>query len=640
MNQKMLSSLSSLSFFFLSIVFSFGTLFAASVPQKLADKPIDKSIRIKAQDGKNYCYAPSFKNGEGYIYIDNCSSDYVLPARYDVFQRISYQMNNNWMCLSAPSSVTGIDGDSDQKWDYIILRPCVINDQNQRWIIKDNALYTADGRFRVKDYKWYAYISKTSSDYYDHTLDSSMQTWINTVATPGNISLKTPLAWKIIDRTKLGMYYIQNNQSSAGEIINLYYNPENGHIAQYYPGSADLFCMSSNITASQDWNWVSWNKCTDNIPKTNDKTYWDISFLVQNEGMFKDYQGNILRVTKYGTNWGVPYTAKPNYLAKDTSNTPESLFLISHDIERWVQYVNGNLGETLHYCPAPGTKTTQASRVKRSLPPDFVLNEAWIRRLWEIARTTNNRGSLISMCGVCLLHSYQMVAELQEYSRRGPLQGGGYFFNTTPNTDPFVSFRQRFPLLAQRIESTASFLNIRLRPQETPFTRSRRINHAMTLAILPQYGWHPSDLATDQTAIQNNIQSLFNAPVGTMWIYFVARANEQGTGPIGHAQPVLRTNDGLVLIPTNAPGISLEYFRNLIAPMRNVNDVINSISLGGTRALYSFTTFQITQSYQNPLSITFSENNCTGGGEDRRGNGNMPRSSLVNQCLSGRCLLQ
>lgn len=638
MNQKMFS-LSSLTFFFLAIAFSFGTLFA-DTPQKLADKPIDKAIRVKTSDKKIYCYAPSFEKGEGYIYIDNCSSASVLPSRYDVFQRISYQIGGNWMCLTAPSSVTGIDGDPDQNWDYVVLRPCAINDENQRWIVKDNAFYTADGRFRIKDHKWYAYISKKPSDNYNHTLDSSMQTWINTIATPGNISLKTPLAWTLINGSQIGVYYVQNNKSSTGDILNLYYNPENGHIAQYYPGASDLFCMTSNTTASQDWNWISWNKCTDNIPQRKDKTYWDIAFLVENQGVLKDYQDNVLRITKYGTNWGVPYAAKPAYLEKDSSNTPESLFLFSHDIEKWVRYVNGNIGETLHYCPAPGTKTAQTSRTKRSLPPDFVLNDAWVRRLWEIATTANSSGTLISMCGVCLLHSYQMVAELQEHSRRGPLQGGGYFFDTAPNVDPFVSFRQRSPLLAQRLESTASFLNIRLRSGETRYTRSRRINYAMTLAALPQYGWHLSNLALTREEIQNSIQSLFNAPVGTMWIYFLARTNAQGTRPIGHAQPILRTNDGLVLPTTNAPRISLDEFRREIVPLRNVNEVMNRISVGGTRTIFSFTVVEMTEPYENPVSVTFSEHNCTGGGEGRRGNGLLPRSSLVNQCLGGRCSIQ
>ncbi|WP_143428342.1 DUF1561 family protein, partial [Helicobacter sp. 13S00477-4] len=414
--------------------------------QKLTDKPIDKSIHIKTHDKGNYCYAPVFTKGEAYIYIDDCSSSYVQSARYDVFQRIAYKINNNWLCLTAPSSVTGIDGESTQQWDYVLLRPCAINDANQRWVIKNNAIWTADEKYRIKDYQWYAFISKKSDDYYDHTLDSSMQAWSNTIATPGNISFKTPLSWTFIDPTQWGVYYIQNNKSTLDEVINLYYNPENGHIAQFYPSDGSLYCMTSNHNSKDNWDWVSWNVCSDDIPKNKDNKYWDTSFLIENKGAIRDYQGNILRITKYGTNWGVPYTAKPSYLQKDTSNTPDSLFLFSHDIEKWNRYVDGNLGETLHYCPAPGHKLAQNNgRIKRSLPPDFKLNEEWRKRLYAIATSTDTSKETSGICGSCLLQSFQMIAELQEYYSSTPLQSGGYFFDTAPNTNPFISFRQRFP---------------------------------------------------------------------------------------------------------------------------------------------------------------------------------------------------
>ncbi|MBE8175257.1 DUF1561 family protein, partial [Leptospira borgpetersenii] len=101
-----------------------------------------------------------------------------------VFQRISYYVENTWLCITAPESV--VQGEIN--WDYVNLRPCTINDPLQRWIVKENAFWTADERYRLKDVGWYAYISKTSSDYYNHTLDSSMNNWVQTVSTPGNIS--------------------------------------------------------------------------------------------------------------------------------------------------------------------------------------------------------------------------------------------------------------------------------------------------------------------------------------------------------------------------------------------------------------------------------------------------------------------
>ncbi|WP_138995863.1 DUF1561 family protein, partial [Leptospira borgpetersenii] len=68
--------------------------------------------------------------------------------------------------------------------------------------------------------------------------------------------------------------------------------------------------------------------------------------------------------------------------------------------------------------------------VKRTLPPNFQLSDDWIRRLYEIAVSTIDTARPSGVCGVCLLQSFQMLAELQEYHSQGPLQSGGYFFDT------------------------------------------------------------------------------------------------------------------------------------------------------------------------------------------------------------------
>ncbi|MBE8359488.1 DUF1561 family protein, partial [Leptospira interrogans] len=115
-------------------------------------------------------------------------------------------------------------------------------DPLQRWIVKENAFWTADERYRLKDAGWYAYISKTSSDYYNHTLDSSMNNWVQTVSTPGNISIKTSIAWHL-GNTR----YFINSRGSQENTTPIYYNPESGHLAQYNPMSGRLSCMYSKV---------------------------------------------------------------------------------------------------------------------------------------------------------------------------------------------------------------------------------------------------------------------------------------------------------------------------------------------------------------------------------------------------------
>ncbi|WP_033108462.1 DUF1561 family protein, partial [Leptospira interrogans] len=146
-----------------------------SIAQKPTDQPKDKSIQVVMHDGSKYCYSPVFTKGEGYVWIDYCR-DKTAKARYDVFQRISYNINNTWLCITAPETVVK----GEETWNYVNLRPCTINDPLQRWIVKDNSFWTANGRYRLKDTNWYGYISRNPGDRYDHTLDSSMNDWVNT----------------------------------------------------------------------------------------------------------------------------------------------------------------------------------------------------------------------------------------------------------------------------------------------------------------------------------------------------------------------------------------------------------------------------------------------------------------------------
>ncbi|WP_155713940.1 DUF1561 family protein, partial [Leptospira noguchii] len=94
-----------------------------SIAQKPTDPPKDKPIKVVVSNKKAYCYSPAFTNGEGYVWIDKCT-DKTPKARYDVFQRISYYINDTWLCITAPRSVIrGVE-----PWDYVNLRPCTIND--------------------------------------------------------------------------------------------------------------------------------------------------------------------------------------------------------------------------------------------------------------------------------------------------------------------------------------------------------------------------------------------------------------------------------------------------------------------------------------------------------------------------------
>ncbi|AGF74294.1 hypothetical protein BAnh1_04130 [Bartonella australis AUST/NH1] len=644
-NLKEKSLVTFFSFLFV-FLFSLNSPFVAPVHQKPTDKPIDKAIRVKVHNGWEYCYAPAFVDGESYIYINDCSSSSVQPARYDVFQRVAWKVRNIWLCMTAPNSVTGVGRKATADWDYIKLRPCVINDPNQRWIITGRVLYTADKKFRVKDHKWYAYISKNEGDYYDHTLSPLMDEWIDTIATPGNMSLKTSLGWKFTGTSGFYMYYISDDGSKPA-ISDLYYNPENGHIARYFPAAGLLSCMASQQSFSEDWNWVKWLYCNDNISDAYDSGYWNVSFLVGREGPILDRRGNFLRVTQYGSNWGVPYTAKPSYLKQDTENSPKSEFVLSYDIERWNRYAMANVEDSLPYCPAPGKKqdvSGSKQRVKRNLPPNFQLTEEWQRRIYATATTTPSASSVPpgqGICGVCLIQAFQILAELQDRLPNPP-RPIGYFFDPVPNTNPMISLRRRYPRLHRAIGLATVLYGVPITRTVNPVTMSMRAAAATAQVVLPNFDWVLSPIATDSAAIRASVLDLFNAPIGTMWVGLSVYIRPNGTTG-RHALPILRSPNGLIIIPTNIPTTAADFSAYSATlgelPASNIPLILSRITQQRNPSVTAFATLRLTEIRAQPLSVMISQSNCTGEGEGRRGNKQVPTSASVNQCDSGRCPL-
>ncbi|EMN06236.1 PF07598 family protein [Leptospira kirschneri serovar Bim str. 1051] len=597
-----------------------------SIIQKPTDPPKDKPIKVNVSGGGTFCYGPTFSGGESYIIIEQCQQMHVMNARYDVFQRISYNVNNTWLCITAPETVIH----AEKTWDYVHLRPCTINDPLQRWIVKDNSFWTADERYRLKDTNWYGYISRNSKDRYNHTLDSSMKDWIQTIATPGNISIQTSIAWDLQTTEGNERYFIRRGGSDKNTTP-LYYNPESGHLAQYDPVSSSLYCMYSNVGES-NWNWVTWASCSDAAISKENPAFWNVSFQTEEGGIITDYKGNLLRVTRYGSNWGVAYAAKPDFVKKDTKNSPTSLFVVDKSLLDWTRYTSSNLGKTDQYCPAGNHKSILHKRVKRTLPPDFQLTEEWIQRLYAIAISASPMVQRSGICGVCLLQAFQMMAELQEYHSQGPLSAGGYFFDTAPNTDPFISFRQRYAYLNLIIENLPIMFNVDL-------IGLRLLVLATATYMLPQYEWIVSPEMNTRPEMITHINTLINSPPGSFWLAIMERQRPDGT-IVGHAVPILRTSQGLVVMSTNWRSALLDQYRQSLAPTMDPNQVIANLERPD-RTLLLLTTMQLGQVYHNPLDVMISNRNCTGEGEGRRGTGEYPTSASVNQCLSesGRCML-
>ncbi|EMJ90771.1 PF07598 family protein [Leptospira kirschneri str. JB] len=453
-----------------------------------------------------------------------------------------------------------------------------------------------------------------------------MDDWVKTVATPGNISILTSISWKLgNDR-----YFIRSG-SSDKNTTPIYYNPESGHLAQYNPVSGLLSCMYSQVN-SYNWNWVKWSLCSDAPISKNNPAYWNVYLETEEGGMITDYQGNALRVTRYGSNWGVAYAAKLSYLKKDTTHSPTSLFFVDRDLLNWARYTASNLGKTEQYCPA-GKKEHYNITIKRTLPPGFQLTEEWIRRLYDITNSTLSVGEvqIRGICGVCLLHTFQMLAELQEYHSHGPIQGGGYFFDTAPNRDPFDSFRQRYPELDTLLVDVPNVYG------STAGT-TRLLTLASARIMLPQYEWTLSREFTTRSEILSHVRSLIGSSPGNVWLALMLRYSPDARTLIWHAVPILRTSQGLVVIPTNWSSLPFNVYRRYLTPTTDPFQVISNLERPG-RTLLRFITIRLDQVYRNIFDFMISNRDCTGEGGDRRGTGRYPTSTLVNQCSGGRCTL-
>ncbi|MCZ2329027.1 DUF1561 family protein, partial [Bartonella sp. F02] len=380
--------------------------------------------------------------------------------------------------------------------------------------------------------------------------------------------------------------------------------------------------------------------CKDSVSSEKDAGYWDLSILGGREGPLRDRNGNFLRVTKYGANWGVPYTAKGEYLKRDTTNSPTSKFVLSDGIEKWNRYVYGNLEDSLAYCPAPGNKkggmdVSSDRKEKLLLPPNFQLNDAWRRRLYEIATTTDKSYITAGVCGACLLHVYQMIAELQGTYPGDPFTEGGYFFNTAPNTSPLLSFRLRYPNLYRTIDDIPQLSGIPLNTTELDDGIAARLAYSTTQAMLPRFRWILSPLASTHSEIMNAIQGLVAASPGTIWVGLISYISRRGN-TARHAITIIRGRSGVMVIPTNTR-MDFTQFTELASETTNPDAIFLRLAQWRTTNITGLATVQLVSEDPNPLSVVMSQNNCTGEGSDRRGNRAFPRSSTFNQCSKGRC---
>ncbi len=277
------------------------------------------------------------------------------------------------------------------------------------------------------------------------------------------------------------------------------------------------------------------------------------------------------------------------------------------------------------------------------LPIDFNLS-AWVARLLQIIGTTNEEAlaTRTGICGTCMLHSYQIIAEFMHYHNSPPL-GGGYFFDALPNTNPFTSFQNRNPLLYDTMSDIVDYYGrTNLIGHTEIFTNTVEVAFASSISMLPQYEWNLIASASTTREINALLSNIFNvAQPGAMYFTVLMRYVPETRDIRGHAVVTIRASTGFIVIPTNIRGISLNSLRaytRLATTPQELQERFTMRLTGSPLNLVALAFIEVREPFNLPFASALSFQDCGGFGEDRRGNAALPRASTLNQCSSGRCI--
>ncbi len=295
---------------------------------------------------------------------------------------------------------------------------------------------------------------------------------------------------------------------------------------------------------------------------------------------------------------------------------------------------NGNLG---------ANSGANLNKPILQLPIDFNLS-AWVARLLQIIGTTNDEAlaTRTGICGTCMLHSYQIIAEFMHYHNSPPL-GGGYFFDAVPNTNPFTSFQNRNPLLYDTLSDIVDYYGrTNLIGHTEIFTNTVEVAFASSISMLPQYEWNLIGSASTTREINALLSNIFNvAQPGAMYFTVLLRYVPETRDIRGHAVVTIRASTGFIVIPTNIRGISLNSLRaytQLATTPQELQDRFTMRLTGSPLNLVGLAFIEVREPFNLPFASALSFQDCGGFGEDRRGNAALPRASTLNQCSSGRCI--
>lgn len=286
------------------------------------------------------------------------------------------------------------------------------------------------------------------------------------------------------------------------------------------------------------------------------------------------------------------------------------------------------------------TPTTPLSQLNLTTPLNNVFDfslEAWVSRLAQIASSTDGSAFHQGVCGTCLLHSYEIVAEILFYGNTPPTQGG-YFFDTAPNVNPFLSFRARHSLLYDTLDDIAEYYVLPADDVSQRFANSVRLSYASAISLLPQFDWRFVGYGVEPDDVGRLLEGVLASRVGTLYVVSMIHYQE-GRGLGQHGVVLVRTSGGVRVLATNIINATPQEIANIARLNTDFYELTNAIAntMGAGTQIAALGLVEVSGRYALPFASALSFSDCSGEGEGMRGNARIPTASALNQCASGRC---
>lgn len=623
-------------------------------PTTPAPKPTDAVVRMKS-DGwwwqKDLCLT-STSDGLQKLQGSGCGTHV-----YNQYNMVS--ANDGKWCMAVSDAIKNDAAD----WDYVVYVPCQIGNPQQLW----TTYYDPNQRARLfkpinyPDYKFYVnqkgftFLSKKSNEYYaavfDYT-DSGTRYFLNSAPAAKMMTLSADFWW---DHRKFS-YPIFPNGGTYSEETNFIIDKSGK-------------CFRSNLNSdTSGWAYITYETCPDNPETASSQFKWQIN--ASQDGFKRDYvtifdyNGNKVINSIFGHGWGVPYVGGSDYIMNNKNNSwyndNYSLRAVVADGYRNLAQNEFKAGGTCgakqdNYYPAAKSKgLTHAPGQPGQYNPPTLTSDQWNSLLYRIA--TSSAGSLqrlTSFCGVCVLHSFEMMDQIMTAAHFGldrPPSEAGLLFDIG-NTNPMANFANRHERRAQQLLSYMTSVNIYLGSARTSFTQEQmqayhsNVQQYLTANMLPQYSVTLN--AYPANNLNNMVSDVNSSVVGSGFIAFINfSVNGQG---FGHAVPVYHSANGPIMITTNtSTQQSIESFRRETGVVFNGGDGFLArfrTSIGEPAATINFVNLIRVNERPNPLmfSQSVSFGNCDQGGPGNRGNGKSGVASTLNVCgvsSGGRCSIQ